>query len=124
MNPHLTHRISLATALSAAALSLLALAIWGAEAAVAAALAGVLATANWVAIHWVSRRVAEGRFRRSGLMVALAFKSGLLMLVCWLCIRRFGVDFNGFTLGMGALVMGVLAGSALAPPLAEVAEES
>ena len=124
MNPHLTQRIFLATALSAALLSLLALAIWGPKAAAAAGFAGVLATANWAAIHRVSRKVAEGSFRRSGLMVALAFKSGLLMLICWLSIRRFGVDFNGFTLGMGALVMGVLAGPVLAPPVAEAAEGS
>ncbi len=124
MNPQLTQRISLATALSAALLALLALALWGPEAGIAAILAGALAAANWGAIHWVCRRVAEGRFRRNGLMVALAFKSGLLMLVCWLAIRRFGVDFNGFTLGMGALVLGVLAGPALTPPVAEIAEES
>ena len=123
MNPHVTQRIFLATALSAVLLSLLAFAIWGAGAALGAAVAGGLAAANWGAIKVLSTRVAEGRFSKNGFMVALAFKSGVLMLLCWLCITRFGVDFNGFTLGIGALVLGVLAGSALTPP-APVAEES
>ena len=90
MNPHVTQRIFLATALSAVLLFLLAFAIWGAAAAVGAAVAGGLAAANWGAIKVLSTRVAEGRFSKNGFMVALAFKSGVLMLLCWLCITRFG----------------------------------
>ncbi|MEM9069325.1 MAG: hypothetical protein AAGE52_12500 [Myxococcota bacterium] len=123
MNPHLTQRIVLATLASAVLLTGLAFAIWGATAALGAAVAGGIAAANWAAIRLLSVRVAEGRIRKSGFMVVLAFKSGVLMLLCWLCITRFGIDFNGFTLGMGALVLGVLGGSALTP-VPKTVEES
>ncbi len=116
MNPKLTHRILLATAASAVLLSGLAFAIWGAASAFGAAVAGLLAAANWGVIKVLSERVAKGRFSKNGFMVVLAFKLGALMLLCWLAITRFGVDFNGFTLGMGALVLGAIGGAALSEP--------
>ncbi len=123
MNPHLTQRIFLATIASAVLLTLLAYAVWGSDAAIGAAVAGGVAAANWGAIFWMSDRVAKGRFSKNGFMIAVAMKSGVLMALCWLSITRFGLDFNGFTLGIGALVLGVLVGNVMAPPL-RMAEES
>lgn len=123
MSPHVTQRILVCTAASAILLTGVAFAIWGLGAAIGALVAGMIASANWGATLWLSKRLIAGRFTRRGFGIALMFKSASLLLLCWILVAQIGVDFNGFTLGIGSLVLGVLGGWALTPPARAVAEE-
>lgn len=123
MSPHVTQRILICTAASAVLLTGVAFAIWGGAAAIGALSAGVVASLNWAATLFLSKRLIAGMFTRRGFGIALMFKSASLLLLCWILVAQVGVDFNGFTLGIGSLVLGVLGGWALTPPAQAVAEE-
>ena len=123
MSPHVTQRILACTAASALLLTGVAFALWGAAAAVGALAAGLVASANWAATLVLSKRLVAGMFTRRGFGIALMFKSASLLLLCWILVAQIGVDFHGFTLGIGSLVLGVLGGWAMTPPARAVAEE-
>ena len=120
MNPKLTQTILLTTAVSGVVLVLVAYALWGTTAAVGAFVGGSIAVANAAAMKFLvavgTRPVGDAKHMRGRLVVMLFLKVTLLMLVCWLCITKWGVSFDGFTLGIGAMVLGILLGSKLAPP--------
>lgn len=122
MNSQSPSKILSATVASSILLTLTAFAIWDEHAALGAAVAGVVACVNAYAIHWVTSKAST--LNPGGLAGLVLFKTIALLVSCWICIVKIGVDFNGFTLGIGALVLGVLLGSALTPKASNVAETS
>lgn len=120
MNPKLTQSILLATALSGVVLVLAAYALWGTTAAVGAFVGSAIAVANAAAMKFLvamgTQPSGDAKHMRGRLVVMLFLKVAILMLVCWLCITKWGVSFDGFILGFGAMVLGILIGSKLAPP--------
>ena len=62
MSPHVTQRILVCTALSALLLTGVAFAIWGTAGAVGALCAGLVASANWAATLFLSKRLIAGLF--------------------------------------------------------------
>lgn len=123
MNPQLTDRILLATAAGGVLLVGVAFALFGGSAALAAAVGAVLALTNWVATRFLAKNaIAKGKGALLGLM---GFKTATLGVLCWICITRLDLHFFGFTLGISALVIGVVLGPMLTPtpPAATPAEE-
>lgn len=113
MNAALTDRILLATAAGGVLLVGLAFAIWGGEGAIAAAVGATVATANWAATRFLGRAsMAKGK---NPLLALMAFKTMALALICWLSITRFHLHFLGFTVGISALVLGIVLGPMLTP---------
>jgi hypothetical protein len=51
----------------------------------------------------------------------MGFKTMALALVCWLSITRFHLHFLGFTVGISALVLGIVLGPMLTPNAADSA---
>ncbi len=101
-------------ALSAAAMVALAYLLGGRDAAFGAAVGGAVAVVDaWVLI-WLVVRVVEGAdfMRRSFAAVLLGTKLFALLAICWAILDRVGVDPFGFSLGLGALVIGMLIGGA------------
>ena len=92
-------------------------------AAVWLAPAGV-ATANWAATRFLGKSIGKGK---NPLLALMGFKTMALALVCWLCITRFHLHFLGFTVGISALVLGIVLGPMLTPnepsPSAELPAE-
>jgi hypothetical protein len=117
MNAQLTDRILLATAAGGVLLTGLAFAIWGGQGALAAAVGATVATANWAATRFLGKAsIGKGK---NPLLALMGFKTMALALVCWLCITRFHLHFLGFTVGISALVLGVLLGPMLTPSSSE-----
>jgi hypothetical protein len=119
MNAALTDRILLATAAGGVLLVGLAFAIWGGEGAIAAAVGATVATANWAATRFLGRAsMGKGK---NPLLALMGFKTMALALVCWLAITRFHLHFLGFTVGISALVLGIVLGPMLTPNAADSA---
>ena len=71
---------------------------------------GVVATLDAWAIAWLAKRIVAGAgFLRSGIAAGLlGVKLVVLLAVCWALLSRWGVNPLGFSVGLGALVMGML----------------
>jgi hypothetical protein len=124
MDPSLADRITLAITGTGAIIAVLCFAVLDSAAGVGALVGAGLAVANWLALRWVSNRLARGSGRERGsASLLLVLKMGLLMAVCWALVVRVGLDPTGFLLGMGAFVVGILAGSFGATPAPEPTEE-
>lgn len=97
---------------AAAALGLVALAfvLGGTVVGVGAVVGGLLAIVDAWALTWLASRIIEGAgFLSRGFAAALlGAKLVLLLAVCWALLARWGVDPLGFSIGMGALVLGML----------------
>jgi hypothetical protein len=70
----------------------------------------VVATLDAWAITWLARRIVTGAgFIGSGVAAGLlAVKLVGLLAVCWALLSRWGADPLGFSIGLGALVIGML----------------
>jgi hypothetical protein len=70
----------------------------------------VVATLDALAITWLASRIVDGAgFVSRGLASALlGAKLVVLLGVCWALLARWGVDPFGFSIGLGALVLGML----------------
>ena len=88
----------------------LAFVLAGSDVGRGAIVGGVLATLDAWAISWLAKRIlAAAGFIRSGVAAALlGVKLVLLLAVCWALLSRWGVDPIGFSIGLGALVIGML----------------
>jgi hypothetical protein len=75
-----------------------------------AVVGGALATIDAWAIAWLAKRIVAGAgFLGSGVAAALlGVKLVLMLVVCWALLARWGVDPVGFSVGLGALVIGML----------------
>lgn len=101
-------------AVAAVALVSLGFLLGGTEVGVGAIAGGVIAVLDAWALTWLAVRVVTGAgFMGTGFAAALlGVKLFLLLGVCWAVLARFHVDAVGFSLGLGALVLGMLYGGA------------
>lgn len=97
-------------AAAAIPLVVLAFVLGGTTVGTGAVVGGVLATVDAWAITWLAGRIVEGAgfVSRSFAAALLGAKLVLLLAVCWALLARWGVDPLGFSIGMGALVLGML----------------
>jgi hypothetical protein len=82
----------------------------GPRVGVGALVGGVVATVDAWAITWLAKRIVSGAgFIGSGMAAGLlGVKLILLLAVCWALLARWGADPLGFSVGLGALVIGML----------------
>jgi len=82
----------------------------GPRVGVGALVGGVVATVDAWAITWLAKRIVSGAgFIGSGMAAGLlGVKLVLLLAVCWALLARWGADPLGFSVGLGALVIGML----------------
>ena len=99
-------------AAAAAALVAFAFLLGGRTTAVGAAAGGLVAVLDAWVLVWLVVRVVDGAsfVRRSFAAILLGTKLFALLGVCWVLLDRVGVDPLGFSLGLGALVVGMLIG--------------
>lgn len=92
----------------------LAFVLGGTEVGAGAIVGGVVATLDAWAITWLAKRIVTGAgFIGSGMAAGLlAVKLVLLLAVCWALLSRWGADPLGFSVGLGALVIGMLVAGA------------
>ena len=97
-------------AVAALVLTGLAFVLGGASVGIGAAVGGIVATSDAWAITWLASRIVNGagfigRGFAAGLLGA---KLVVLLAVCWALLARWGVEPLGFSVGLGALVLGML----------------
>lgn len=97
-------------AIAAVILVGLAFVLAGSDVGQGAVVGGVVATLDSWAITGLAKRIVAGAgFIRSGVAAALlGVKLVLMLAVCWALLARWGVDPVGFSVGLGALVIGML----------------
>jgi len=88
----------------------LAFLLGGTSVGTGAIVGAVVATLDAWAITWLASRIVDGAgFVGRGLAAALlGAKLVILLSVCWALLARWGVDPLGFSIGLGALVLGML----------------
>ena len=88
----------------------LAFVLGGTVVGTGALIGGVVATLDAWAITWLARRIVTGAgFIGSGVAAGLlGVKLVTLLAVCWALLARWGADPLGFSIGLGALVIGML----------------
>jgi hypothetical protein len=88
----------------------LAFALAGPVVGIGAVVGGVVATLDAWAITWLAKRIVTGAgFIGRGMAAGLlGVKLVLLLAVCWGLLARWGADPLGFSVGLGALVIGML----------------
>jgi hypothetical protein len=88
----------------------LAFVLGGTVVGTGAVIGGVVATVDAWAITWLAKRIVTGAgFIGSGLAAGLlGVKLVTLLAVCWALLARWGADPLGFSIGLGALVIGML----------------
>ena len=86
--------------------------VGGMQTAWSTGIGAALAVANWYLLKWIVTRVVEGTTSRKGSFLALLFvKLGAFMLAVYALIALHIVTPLPFTLGLSALVVGLLLGS-------------
>jgi hypothetical protein len=88
----------------------LAFVLGGPVAGTGALIGGVVATLDAWAITWLAKRIVTGAgFIGTGVAAGLlGVKLVTLLAVCWALLARWGADPVGFSVGLGALVIGML----------------
>jgi hypothetical protein len=113
-------------AVAALVLTALGFVVGGISVGIGAAIGGVVAVLDTWAIIWLVTQIVLGAgVVRQGVAVALLVtKLGLVLAICWALLARWGADPVGFSLGLGALVVGMLyAGAMLSLQEAQAAGE-
>ena len=97
-------------AVAALMLTGLAFVLGGASVGVGAMVGGVVGILDAWAITWLASRIvsAAGFIGRGFAAGLLGAKLVVLLAVCWALLARWGVDPLGFSVGLGALVLGML----------------
>jgi len=97
-------------AVAALMLTGLAFVLGGASIGIGAAIGGVVAALDAWAITWLASRIVSGAgvIDRGFAAALLGAKLVVLLAVCWALLARWGVDPLGFSVGLGALVLGML----------------
>ncbi len=114
-------------AVAAVVLTVLAFVLGGMRIGVGAAVGGSVAAIDAWVLTWLASRIVGGagfldRRVAAGLLGA---KLVILLAVCWALLSRWGVDPLGFSVGLGALVLGMLyAGADLAMREANAARQA
>ena len=114
-------------AVAALVLTGLAFVLGGARVGVGAMVGGVVGILDAWAITWLASRIvsAAGFIGRGFAAGLLGAKLVVLLAVCWALLARWGVDPLGFSVGLGALVLGMLySGAELSVREAQVARHA
>jgi hypothetical protein len=114
-------------AVAALVLTGLGLVIGGVSIGTGAAVGGIVAVLDAWAITWLASRIVNGAgFLDRGFAAGLlGAKLVVLLAVCWALLARWGVDALGFSVGLGALVLGMLySGAELSVREAQAARET
>jgi hypothetical protein len=114
-------------AVAALLLTGLAFVLGGTVVGTGAAVGGIVAALDAWAITWLASRIVSGAgFIGRGFAAALlGAKLVILLAVCWALLARWGVDPLGFSVGLGALVLGMLySGADLSIREAQAARET
>jgi hypothetical protein len=81
--------------------------MWGAERGLAALIGATLSVLNWLALRWLTERIAHGEGQTKGsASLLLVGKMGLLMALVYILIQRLHVDPIGLAFGLGVLFIG------------------
>jgi hypothetical protein len=85
----------------------LAFGMWGVTRGLAALIGATLSVLNWLALRWLTERIAktEGQ-SKGGASLLLVAKMGLLMALVYILIQRLNVDPIGLAFGLGVLFIG------------------
>lgn len=113
-------------AVAALVLTALAFVLGGPIVGIGSAVGGVVAVLDAWAITWLASQIIAGAgFVGRGLAAALlGAKLFVLLAVCWSLLARWAVDPMGFSIGLGALVLGMLyTGAELAVREAQASRE-
>ncbi len=112
-------------AVAAVLLAAIAYAIGGTEVGIGAAVGGLVAVVDAWAIIWLVSQILTGAGLSRAIAVALlASKLIILLAVCWALLTRLAINPMGFSVGLGALVVGMLyAGAMLSVKEAQAAGE-
>jgi hypothetical protein len=114
-------------AVAALVLTGLGFVLGGVSIGIGAAVGGTVAALDAWAITWLASRIISGAgFIDRGFAAALlGAKLVVLLAVCWALLARWGVDPIGFSVGLGALVLGMLySGAELSVREAQAAREA
>ena len=113
-------------AVAAMLLTALAFALGGTEIGLGAAVGGVVALVDAWAIIWLVSQILTGAGLSRAIAVALlASKLIILLAVCWALLARLAINPIGFSVGLSALVVGMLyAGAMLSAKEAKAAGEA
>ncbi len=113
--------------MAALVLTGLAFVLGGGSVGMGAAIGGIVAGLDAWAITWLASRIVSGAgFLDRGFAAGLlGAKLVVLLAVCWALLARWGVDPIGFSVGLGALVLGMLySGAELSVREAQAAREA
>jgi hypothetical protein len=98
--------------ISALALVCLAFGLGGVEVGKGALIGGLMATANWMAIAWIGKRLMTlSEKAKAAVGLLLVVKMGAVLVASWLLLRTGLVDPTGYMVGLSALVLGVTLGA-------------
>ncbi len=114
-------------AVAALVLTGLAFVLGGVSVGIGAIAGGVVGVLDAWAITWLASRIvgAAGFISRGFAAGLLGAKLVVLLAVCWALLARWGVDPLGFSVGLGALVLGMLySGAELSVREAQVARHA
>lgn len=101
-------------AVAAILLTVLAFALGGPEIGLGAAVGGMVALVDAWAIIWLVSQVLTGAGLSRAIAVALlASKLIVLLAVCWALLARLAINPIGFSVGLSALVVGMLFAGAM-----------
>ena len=88
----------------------------GQAAGIGAAVGGLVALLNWLAMSWIVRALVGGRVAHKAAATALlSGKLVLLSAVCWGLLTRFDLHPMGFAAGLSALFIAIGLGALVAP---------
>ena len=101
-------------AIAAAALIAFGFLLGGTTVGIGAMVGGVVAVLDAWALTWLAVRIVSGAgfMGRGFAALLLGVKLVLLLGICWALLASFDIDPVGFSLGIGALVLGMLYGGA------------
>jgi hypothetical protein len=117
-------RIGLFVALGGAALTLIAFVLGDASLGFGALVGSVTALSNWLAVRWLGKQIIKANDRGKMFWgTVLAAKMALMLGVVWLILSTGVVSPPGFAIGMGALLIGALAGAWLGMGKTTTSEE-
>ncbi len=114
-------------AVAALVLTGLGFVLGGVNVGIGAAIGGIVAVLDAWAITWLASRIisAAGFIGRGFAAGLLGAKLVVLLAVCWALLARWGVDPVGFSVGLGALVLGMLySGAELSVREAQLARQA
>ncbi|MBX3272925.1 MAG: hypothetical protein KF729_21865 [Sandaracinaceae bacterium] len=97
---------------ASAILAGLALALGGLAMGLAAVVGGAFAVGNWLVMRWLGHRLLVSNERGRAMWgLLLAVKMGVSMALVWAILSTGVIDPIGFVIGLGGLVLGIVAGA-------------